>query len=922
MTLNTRCAAAIGLVVSCLAPIAGAADAPLGCEALARWDDLPLFRDATCKQFSSYDRSGGNDDTGHYLSEKDGVFVLADVRGPGCIERIWSANPSGTFRLFIDGESKPRVECPFTKLFEDAVPPFLAPLAGRSSGGWYSLVPIPFARGCRIEVAGGERFYYQVTYHQFSPAKEIASFTPTPTPDGLVWLDKARKVASGLGESPYEPDSRIVVDDKSGPLASGEHAVVAELSGPAEICGIRIDVQPRQRDLLRGTAIRMWWDDEKDPSVEAPLGDFFGCGFGDRRFASLPIGMTDEGGYCWFPMPFARSARIEIANESPIAIASLRVEIAHRPLDSPPRSSGRFHARWHRETTAAGQPFVLLEAKGRGHWVGCTMAMQGTSGIHFLEGDEQVFVDGETKPSIVGTGTEDFFSSGWYFATGEFALAFHGLVLKDESVSRIAAYRFQVGDCIPFRKSIRFQIEHGGKNDYPGADYASVAYWYQDEPHDPWSPLPPYEGRHLRSPRIVGAIEGENEEPLGTPLPSIEGDASLPFEASGGRFLRLAPAKGESAGMGFPVNEAGVYEIEVGLVPVEPAATTLTPLIDDRPVGARIALASLATGARTRVSLGSLRLERGRHSLRFASDAPCAFGLDWMQLRPPFREAGAIEAESLKATAAPPGRRADVEIGTLPWSAGGQARLRGNGPGDAILLELPIATAATYDVEACVTRGPEYGRFRASLDGGAAGEPVDAFASAAERGSWIPLVRGASLQPGAHALRLEVDGKAPNAIGYDVGIDCLRLRKSLDAGALEAESLKIRAREGGETTRQDMRGFGDGWSGDAQLFFTPRSPGAFVELEVPVAENGNYQIAVRLTRAVDYGRVQASLDGQPLGKPFDGFDRSVVPSGLVPLGLEYLRKGAHALRFTVVGKSDDSRGFFAGIDSVLLTKKY
>ncbi|MBI1853326.1 MAG: DUF2961 domain-containing protein [Planctomycetes bacterium] len=802
------------------------------------------------------------------------------------------------------------------------MPPFQPPLAGTSSGGWYSLVPISFAHSCRIDVAGGSRFYYQVTYQQFAATKEVPTFDPKLAPDDLVLLDKAQKMQRALGQPPYEPDAKMQTETKSGALASGERVVIADLSGPAEVCGIRIAALPRQRDLLRGAAIRIWWDDEKDPSVEAPLADFFGCGFGDRRFQSLPIGMTDDGYYCYFPMPFARNARVEIANESPLPMATLHTEVTHRPLDGPPRSSGRFHARWHRATTEAGKPHVILEARGRGHYVGCTMAMQGTTGIHFLEGDEQVFVDGAKEPSIIGTGTEDFFSGGWYFATGEFSLGFHGVPLKDEGISRIAAYRFQIGDCVPFKKSIRLQIEHGGVNDYPGADYASVAYWYQEEPHDPWSPLPPFEGRRLRSPRVAGAIESENEEPLGSPPPSTDGDAGLAFEASGGRFLRIAPAKGESAGMGFPVNESGVYELFVGTVPVPGFGGTFTAILDDRALATRIDVAGFPHDQRTMMSLGPQRLERGRHSLRFASDDGGTLGLDFVRLQPPFRDAGVLEAETLKATPSPADRRVESEIGSLRWSGGAQARLHATQPGDAMVLEVPITEAATYDVEACLTRGPEYGRFRASLDGGAASEPIEEFSATLERGPWVTLVRGATLPAGPHALRLQVDGKTPLSIGHDVGIDCLRLRKSLDPGALEAESLRITEKEGGDASRQDMTGFGPGWSADAQLFFTPKAAGAFVTLEVPVAENGNYQIAARFTRAADYGRVQVALDGRPLGKPFDGFHRGVAASGLVNLGLEYLRKGPHTLRFTVAGKADESSGFFAGIDSILLTKKY
>ena len=133
-------------------------------------------------------------------------------------------------------------------------------------------------------------------------------------------------------------------------------------------------------------------------------------------------------------------------------------------------------------------------------------------GITFLEGDEQVTVDGEKTPSILGTGTEDYFSSGWYYDTGAYSALYHGCPIKDDAKGRISAYRFHIEDPIPFTKSIVFNIEHGGRNDVPPADYCSVAFWYQTHPHAPFPPLPadllPHEP--MATPKVPGIIEGES----------------------------------------------------------------------------------------------------------------------------------------------------------------------------------------------------------------------------------------------------------------------------------------------------------------------------------------------------------------------------------------------------------------------------
>ena len=135
-----------------------------------------------------------------------------------------------------------------------------------------------------------------------------------------------------------------------------------------------------------------------------------------------------------------------------------------------------------------GEHFHILQTKGRGLYVGEHTDMQGDHGIGFLEGDEKLTTDNDTFPSIHGTGTEDFYTGGWYFDEGPFNLAYHGCTVKSDDYSRISAYRYQIQDCVPFQRTLKVDIEHGGTNDYPGADYACVAFWYSDPDHD-WSPM-------------------------------------------------------------------------------------------------------------------------------------------------------------------------------------------------------------------------------------------------------------------------------------------------------------------------------------------------------------------------------------------------------------------------------------------------
>jgi hypothetical protein len=278
-----------------------------------------------------------------------------------------------------------------------------------------------------------------------------------------------------------------------------------------------VTVAPRNhREIQRQTIVRCYWDGEADPSVEVPLSDFFGMGFGEwRDYISLPLNMTSGGYNCYWPMPFRRSARITVENRSKVPIDAFYFNIEIETQPRPPRDVLYFHAQFRRtKPTVRGKPVTILETTGRGHYVGTLLSMQMLRGrtLGYLEGDEQVTVDGESKPSIIGTGTEDYFSSGWYYDTGVYSAPYHGVTIKDTERSRINTYRWHIEDPIPFRKSLRFDIEHGGVNDMPNADYTSVAYWYQTHPRPRFPPLPTdlLPSDPLPVPKISGIVEGES----------------------------------------------------------------------------------------------------------------------------------------------------------------------------------------------------------------------------------------------------------------------------------------------------------------------------------------------------------------------------------------------------------------------------
>lgn len=293
-------------------------------------------------------------------------------------------------------------------------------------------------------------------------------------------------------------------------IAAGDTAVLLDVRGPGVIRRIWITVSSRDPHYLRRIALKMYWDDESTPSVLAPLGDFFGNGFDRRHYTALPMGVSSGGFFAYLPMPFRDRARIVAENGTGQSIDAFYFNIDLERVEKLPAEVATFHAWWNRDRrTTRREPHLVLDAHGRGYFAGMSLNAESHAGhLAFLEGDEIFTIDGEFRGQ--GTGTEDYFNGGWYFDQGAFAAPYHGLVVKDDSLARIAAYRWHIPDPIAFRDSIRIELEHGHANQEV-ADYATMAYWYQVEPHADPPPLPPPDDRRTLAVKIPpGAVPAES----------------------------------------------------------------------------------------------------------------------------------------------------------------------------------------------------------------------------------------------------------------------------------------------------------------------------------------------------------------------------------------------------------------------------
>lgn len=299
-------------------------------------------------------------------------------------------------------------------------------------------------------------------------------------------------------------------------LEPGERHVMAAPRGPGLITRLWLTTfLPANPRALRDVVLRMYWDGEAHPSVLCPLGDFFGAAFGRvTPYSSAVLSLAGGGFTSFWPMPYREGARLELSNEGDAVVDPIYYQVTYTELDAPAGSDLRFHAQWRQSWPAASTaPYTILAAEGHGHYAGCWLAGQNRTwwlrppfgrmnfpygfGMGLLEGQEHTVVDGE--PAAAGTGTEDFFNGGWYFAGGPFSTPTYGCIVRDYARGRFAAYRFDLQAPLPFRRELRVTIDHGFENGQAG-DYTSVAYWYQAEPHLALPPLPPPEARRDPAP--------------------------------------------------------------------------------------------------------------------------------------------------------------------------------------------------------------------------------------------------------------------------------------------------------------------------------------------------------------------------------------------------------------------------------------
>ena len=482
----------------------------MGWDTYRRLDRLPyLSADTETLQVSSFDRTGGDFDistgnqngSGGCLASGGVGCVIAEDRGAGEVDSIWftrdggNVSRMGAIRVDLDGQTV--IDAPLQSLVDGGLgAPFVWPLvanAAQSPAGVYVKVPMPYRQSMRISVASNLQ-YYHVDYRQFSNAEGVRTFSRS---DSALDVITALRAAGTIDPKPPAPSAahrnRVVQ------LAAGATATIAESTGSGSISSLRLRLPNRADQVLNGLRLRIECDDRT--TVDSPLGEFFGAGLGTINVRSLmfatirqpdgSISLSD-----WWPMPFARAARVALVNATADSVVGIDADVvtAPDPQWASALASGRagyFTAYSHAGPTTLGQDWLFADEQGHGKFVGVSHTIRGSrtktafsdGAPYFLEGAERVYTDGSPSPQWYGTGTEDFYEGGWYFNNGTLFTD----PLTGQPDQRTAAggcadycvgvYRLMLADAIGYHSAIRFGIEHGKRN-MVQPDYSSTAFLY------------------------------------------------------------------------------------------------------------------------------------------------------------------------------------------------------------------------------------------------------------------------------------------------------------------------------------------------------------------------------------------------------------------------------------------------------------
>lgn len=625
--------------------------------------------------------------------------------------------------------------------------------------------------------------------------------------------------------------------------------------------------------LLSGVRVQVTIDGKK--RVDAPIGEFFGSGLGENEVRSLFFAMDPNGWYsAWWPMPYLARATVTLVNTSQYKLSGGTAEVtsARDPqtgVDLVTGKTGYFTAISHRAEPVMGSDWTIADTTGRGKFVGVSQTMEGlqpdgnTRG--YLEGDERVYVDGERTPAIHGTGTEDYYESGWYFNQGTYSTPFHGNSGHEVQAGECknecdSAFRLHITDAVDFQNQLTFGIEHGQQNDHP-AVYGSTAYLYsagqfgarETDRIDTGSAASrqqhAYDDGAATQADLTSVYEGDHDD---TALTDQVRAGSQPIRftvttdlVNRGVTIRRTSDQnvtGQSAKVVVNGKDAGIW--------LQPLGNDRQRWLDDN-----YQLPAALTFGRSKLAI----------ELQPTGPAWTAANYVVQSSVIPYSDRQAPgQVQNLKATG-----RTDNAI-ALSWS---------ETPDDSGIAKYNVYAAKGGAGEKLIGSSPTPGFLHKGIG---------------LHETWTYRVSAVDLA------------------GHEGGKSAQAEATSGSTVRIEAESL-LPVVSG--TVPADPQGncCGVSWSGGAQLWVHGTKAGDNVVLDFSVPSAGNYNLSTVLTKAADYGIADLSVDGNKLAS-FDGYVAAGVTTQTVDLGNATLAAGKHQLTIALTGKNAAAIGYLVGVD--------
>ncbi len=628
-------------------------------------------------------------------------------------------------------------------------------------------------------------------------------------------------------------------------------------------------------------------------TVDAPIGEFFGSGLGkyDVRTLLFSIDNSSPNGWytAWWPMPFAQSAIVQIVNGSGVPIQAGKIEVtsvsnpAIASTLGPNGTLGYFHATYNQTENVQGHDYIFLDTQGRGVFCGVTHTMRGESGNQrgYLEGNERVINDNLLSPAWNGTGTEDFYESGWYFRGGTpYSMPLTGNPAYNPGIDGFAndttgAYRLFPAEAISFGQRLRFTIQHGPIDDVP-SNYSSVAFWY---------------GQPTYSTEVTDALD--TTDPVSR--------SSHKVKVSGDMISSLTS--------GFPGEFASI-PVTLGL---DTAANPISFQMTINPVNNGIRL--------TRITDQNLSYQTAKVYI----DGTLAG--TWIEPwnNPDFRwldDVFEIPGNLTKGKRAITIRLVPVTgfTGTAAWTAAHY---------EVSALTVPFTDAQNPGLITGLTAtAGQYNWINLSWQPGTDSVGVVGYQVYGSLDPSVPVDSSTFLAqtpvPGFQHSGLGLNQQwyyrvvAVDGAGHLGPISTVATAITGNALKIEGESL-VPTATGTAPVVVQTDCCGVMWSGNAQLWFKAAKAGDYMVLTINVPTAGSYDLSASMTKAPDYGIVALAVDQTPLGQPFDGYNAGgVTVNPSVDFGTVQLSAGQHQLTFTVTGKNASSANYLVGIDYLVL----